>query len=1024
MPAPPALPTVLGSLTALLLTAPAVSQEGTFDRPAQKVPAAAGPAVLLSSWRSAHGSSWQARANPQTGSIEMLFGGTARPPFAPDTSVEQDWFDLARFWIGETHAMHGVDDVELRHPRFTYLPLAQSNTTDKIAVRYEQVMGDVPVEQGHLNLLFDTRGWLLSLQTTAAPTVADESDSTVIDAGFANLVAADAFKREYGVEPTAETRERLVHAWVDGGEVRTWQLAWQVDTTFEQRGTQPLGRRYTIDAETGEVLKSDNTVHNVDVFGTVSSHATPGLSAGSAANPPTIQPMPRVRIRSSGATIETDKDGNFNMVGVNVPIDLTVDYYGPYTDVNNDAGLDYTVTFQDVLPNQQNDLLMNPNPSEFVTAQANTQLHINAIRDFIVDRFPTDPTANFRATAVVNQNSTCNAFFVGDYVAFFRSGNGCRNTAFSSVVAHEMGHWFNQLYGTGNGSDGMGEGNADVFAMYAHDDPVVGRDFYANGNAVRTGENLRQFCGDNNPGCYGGAHDNGEVWMGAAWKVRSQLNASLGDARGDLTSDLLFLGWMNAFDQTTIRSIIEEQWLVLDDDNGDLSDGTPNFMAIDAGFVEQGFPGYDFPFLTVDNVIPAPNTSSETGLYRVTANVRANLGTQVARVDLRYTVNGGPEMSVPMTGSGGTSFIGGIPGQNSPALVRYAIEATDSQGNVELFPETGVELGLDFSVGVTTPLLATDFEAGTQGWVSGAAGDTASEGAWTLGDPIGTAAQPEDDTTDPGVSCWFTGQGVAGGGVAAADVDGGRTSLTSPVFDAGDAEILLLRYSQWFSTNQGATTQADRFTVLASGDSGGSWRLVHRIDGGQPTSEGGWVRATYDLTSVIVPTATMRLRFIADDGFADSVVEAAVDDIRVTSLAPSSPPTNYCSTAPNSTGLPASIRTAGSRFVADNAFSLIASAVPNAQFGLFFFGPMQADLPFPTGAGRLCVGGNLRRLPVVQSDPFFGTAFYALDFTDTQTTAPLIRGGSRWNFQFWFRDSVGGQATSNTTDGITVLFYD
>ena len=72
--------------------------------------------------------------------------------------------------------------------------------------------------------------------------------------------------------------------------------------------------------------------------------------------------------------------------------------------------------------------------------------------------------------------------------------------------------------------------------------------------------------------------------------------------------------------------------------------------------------------------------------------------------------------------------------------------------------------------------------------------------------------------------------------------------------------------------------------------------------------------------------------------------------------------------------------------------------------------------------GRLCVGGTLNRLPIVQADPLFGTAVYDLDFTDVTTSAPLITGGSTWNFQFWFRDNVGGMPTSNTTNGLSVVF--
>ena len=45
-------------------------------------------------------------------------------------------------------------------------------------------------------------------------------------------------------------------------------------------------------------------------------------------------------------------------------------------------------------------------------------------------------------------------------------------------------------------------------------------------------------------------------------------------------------------------------------------------------------------------------------------------------------------------------------------------------------------------------------------WRVNGVGDTATSGIWIRVDPVGTAAQPEDDhTPDSGVSCFVTGQG-------------------------------------------------------------------------------------------------------------------------------------------------------------------------------------------------------------------------------------------------------------------------
>jgi hypothetical protein len=53
-----------------------------------------------------------------------------------------------------------------------------------------------------------------------------------------------------------------------------------------------------------------------------------------------------------------------------------------------------------------------------------------------------------------------------------------------------------------------------------------------------------------------------------------------------------------------------------------------------------------------------------------------------------------------------------------------------------------------------------------------------------------------------------------------------------------------------------------------------------------------------------------------------------------------------------------------------------------------------------------------------------GEISLALDLSQQPTPTGLVQvqPGETWNFQAWFRDSVGGQVTSNFTDGLEVTF--
>jgi len=194
---------------------------------------------------------------------------------------------------------------------------------------------------------------------------------------------------------------------------------------------------------------------------------------------------------------------------------------------------------------------------------------------------------------------------------------------------------------------------------------------------LRDGRNTRPFCGDCCGRCYGEVHTDGEVWMGAAWKVRSRLVASNG-AAGRLAADTIFLGWMEAYNQGQIKSVIETQWLTLDDVDGNIDNGTPHFNDIDQGFRAQSFPGYVPKPMSYGAVTDIADTDVQAHAEVVNATVHANVA-PLATILLRYRVNGGAFQDLPMQSLGADQFSATIPGQLAPAHVEYYVTASDTR---------------------------------------------------------------------------------------------------------------------------------------------------------------------------------------------------------------------------------------------------------------------------------------------------------------------------------------------------------
>ncbi|HRV80652.1 MAG TPA: hypothetical protein P5218_04415 [Planctomycetota bacterium] len=89
----------------------------------------------------------------------------------------------------------------------------------------------------------------------------------------------------------------------------------------------------------------------------------------------------------------------------------------------------------------------------------------------------------------------------------------------------------------------------------------------------------------------------------------------------------------------------------------------------------------------------------------------------------------------------------------------------------------------------------------------------------------------------------------------------------------------------------------------------------------------------------------------------------------------------------------------------------------------------QDDVPFASGSmGRLCLGGGSAIGRHNDAGSIGVSLFNGFQVDVDPTALPSASGpvaasaGQTWNFQVWYRDIVGGQPTSNFTDGVRVTF--
>ena len=166
------------------------------------------------------------------------------------------------------------------------------------------------------------------------------------------------------------------------------------------------------------------------------------------------------------------------------------------------------------------------------------------------------------------------------------------------------------------------------------------------------------------------------------------------------------------------------------------------------------------------------------------------------------------------------------------------------------------------------------------GWSLSAAGDDATTGQWVRAAPLGTTkgtveVQPSSDhTPGAGTACFVTGNGTNPPDPSESDVDGGRTTLTSPALHLSGMSDPRIVYWRWFSNDAGLNPGEDPFVTQIS-NNGGTWVTVSNLY----TTRNYWERMEIPVKSYFFQPGDVRVRFIAMDLVNASIVEAAIDDL-------------------------------------------------------------------------------------------------------------------------------------------------
>ena len=763
------------------------------------------------------------------------------------------------------------------------------------AVYFKQNVQGVPVYNSRLQVLVrNDSGYpavsigtdLRNVEALAGVSRPAGIERSMVDARAADFLGSDFV---YVSEP-----ELVVYAGYDFESVpATFAYVFDAEVGTVRDLDNYQKARYIIDASSGELLRKENLVlnctHNERIANAIFASATAidGVVTGAntitsraeACDPEVQVGMPYLAIPDNiNGTVYTDYEGNATGL-VGGQRTLTVD--GRYFDVNYSSGTPYsqTVTIEPGLPFN---IALNPT-NESGKAAMNAYIESNVVRDFTLARNPSYPTIGnqFDWDINIGVSGSCNAFYNGSSINFYNAGGGCNNTAFSVIVHHEYGHHLVSVGGSGQNE--FGEGSGDVMGVLIERDSQLARGFFTNdcNSGIRNADNTCTFDASSCSSCGSAIHSCGQLISGCVWDcVAAFEDSGMTPDEANFYMGDLYVNMIPLHSGGSIQQDILIDILTLDDNDGNLNNGSPNYFEIAAGFAVHGFDApelsgldFQFPNGTPSVISPFDGVDLAMNVSGISFQPAPNTGT------LYIARSNGTVDDIAMPQVADSQYLLSFSDIECDEAVGYYFSAETTTGDVFYWPggQTSVPSpSTRFSgIGATGEIIAfeDDFQTDTGWTVSGGAVD----GQWGRGVPIDCdRADPPSDADGSGF-CFLTDNSSANN--CNSDVDDGQTILTSPALDAS-APGSVISYSRWFDNTFGNAPNEDTMFVQVSGDGGLSW-VGLEVVGPVAEADGGWYQKQFLVSSYVANSTNFRIRFIAQDTGEGSVVEAAVDGVRL-----------------------------------------------------------------------------------------------------------------------------------------------
>ncbi len=778
------------------------------------------------------GYGWQARFDERTGTAFRAWGpGIDLGALASSKDVE----GALRSFFANNPDIVGVELDQLRLKSANYVP-----RTNTWYVDFDRLVGGAPIWRGGVTARIKF-GKLVLLGVETHPGLNGVEPATL---GATDAIRIAALDGPAALAPHTDESAKLVVLPEEVDGALRYRLTWEV----RSRTASPPGRWVShVDARTGELVNVYNEVRFLD--GTLyATHDTRTVNGSYSTSP---APLAYLTGASSGSTVTTDTAGAFT---IDPSESWTTQLRGSYVTVRNDAGAEASLSFTGASPTWTT--------SDADQAEIDTYIFLHHVREWGLQFAPEVPQVTDPLRSNVNLDSNCNAYWDGD-VNFYQAGGGCNNTArIADVNYHEWGHGFHYYSLEAGEFDGpISEGIGDVTSALQTLDPEVAPYFGTSGSYIREIETDYVYPDD----VTGAVHQDGLIYAGAIWDLYLALSDSYGEAVGvkgeawRVTSRLFADGIKGG---PTIPESYDEV-IVADDDNGDLSDGTPHQCEIIDAFGKHGLgPGGGVgSLLSVehDALVNQPANVAIPVAGEIVNTSPTCVDFTIDSVDVVYSTDRGATWDDAPLGVAGDAFDGDLPGIAAGTVVEYYLRITADDGSEVMQPSGGEIAPYTFFVGELEEIYCEPFDDDgdyTHDLLDGE--DQRGADDWAFGAPGGYSSDPSEAFT--GRSVW--GNDLGGGQYNGDYQPGIVNRLTSAEIDVEGASQLVVQYRRWLNVEDGVY---DRARVYVGDDVAWENYETNSREGDAHTEDTEWILHTL-LVDTDGSPITLGWEIESDDG--------------------------------------------------------------------------------------------------------------------------------------------------------------